>query len=286
MDFPNYFADADSDFKDSDYVIVGMPYDKTSSFRRGARHGPKEIRQASWNFETFNLFTGKDLKDYKIHDYGDLDITDDKPADMITKVKDSTSNILKDGKIPISIGGEHSITSGIIQAFPEDIAVISFDAHMDFRNTYEHEKYNHACVMRRISEHVDIKNIFLIGVRSADKEEFEEAKKQGLKFYNSLKIQENGIKQSCDEIKKNIKDKKVYITLDIDAIDPAYAPGTSTPEPFGLLPIDIIKVIKFFSSQIIGFDLVEVCPDYDNGETALLAAKIIRNIIEMIPAKN
>ena len=183
MNFPDYFADAESSFDEAEFIIFGVPYDKTSSFRKGASKAPKEIRQSSWNFETYNLKTGKDLRDIKFHDFGDLDVKNDSPQDMIKKVRDFTSKILEKNKFPIALGGEHSITPGIIQAYPKDTAVLSLDAHIDFRQEYENEPYNHACIIRRIANHIDIKNIAVLGIRSADKEEFEDAKKQDLFSY-------------------------------------------------------------------------------------------------------
>ncbi len=286
MKFPDYFADAESSFDKAKFVIFGVPYDKTSSFRFGASLAPNEIRQASWNFETFNFRTGFDLKDVKFHDYGDLNVEDKTPGDMIGEVKRFTSKILSKNKFPIALGGEHSITPGIVQAFSKDISVISLDAHFDFRQKYEDSPFNHACTSRRIADHVGIKNIALIGIRSADKEEFVDAKSLGLFYMDSFEIKENGIKKALDRTKRYLGDRKIYLTLDIDVLDPAYAPGTSTPEPFGLTPFDIVECIDFFSSNLIGFDVVEVCPTYDKGETALLAAKLIRYLIEQVESIN
>ena len=286
MDFPNYFADAESNFKKSKYVIFGVPYDNTSSFRQGASLAPKEIRYASWNFETFNIKTGIDLKDIKFHDHGDLNVKKVEPMVMVEKVKKFTATLLEKNKFPIALGGEHSITLGIIQAFPDDIAVLSLDAHLDFREQYENERYNHACIIRRIADHIYIKNIAVLGIRSAEKEEFKYAKKQNLFFIDSFTIREQGIKKALYEIKRYLKNKKIYLTLDIDVIDPAYAPGASTPEPFGLTNFDVLECIEFFSQQLVGFDVVEVCPTYDKGETAFLAAKLVRYIIEQTTLKH
>ena len=280
MNFPNYFADADSNFKDSDYVIFSIPYDKTSSFRYGADSAPNKIRLNSWNFETFNLRNKIDFKDIKVHDYGDLPINNLSINEIMNKVESLTNLILKNNKFPIAIGGEHSITSGILRAFPDDISVLSFDAHLDYRDIYENEKYNHACVIRRISEKININDIAILGVRSAEKKEFLEAKKEGLFWVDAFDIKENGIKKYLYEVKKRNNNKKLYLTLDIDVLDPSFAPGTSTPEPFGLSPMDILESIEFFSKDIIGFDVMEVCPSYDNGESAILAAKYIKTIIE------
>ena len=282
MKFPNYFADAEANFENSDFVIFGVPYDKTTSFRSSASKGPKEIRIASWNFETFNIKTGVDLRDIKFHDYGDLDVTKDSPKVMVEKVHKFVSSLIEKNKFPIAIGGEHSITPGIIRAFPEDIAVLLLDAHMDFRNEYENETYNHACVVKRISDMVGIDNIAVFGVRSAEKEEFEDAKNKGLFYIDSYFVKNNGVKEAIKEVKTRFKNKKIYLSLDMDVVDPAYAPAVSTPEPFGLTPFDVVEVIETFASKLVGFDIMEVCPPYDHGETAILAAKIIRYLISEV----
>ena len=282
MNFPDYFADAESDFDEADIIIFGVPYDKTSSFRTGASKAPKEIRQASWNYETFNLKTGNDLKDVKFHDYGNLDVKCNKPEEMVKKVKDFTSNLLANNKFPIAIGGEHSLTAGTVQAFPKDIAVLSLDAHIDFRQQYENEKFNHACITRRIADHIDVRNIAVIGIRSAEKEEYEAAKNQNLFNITSYEIKNLGIKSSLDKTREYLGDKNVYLSLDIDVLDLSYAPGVSTPEPYGLTPTEVIECIDSFSQKLIGFDIVEVCPPYDSGQTSLLAAKFVRQVIENV----
>ena len=282
MNFPDYFADAESSFDDADFIIFGIPYDKTSSFRSGAAKAPKMIRQASWNFETFNMNNQTDILDMKIHDYGNLDVEFKKPTEMVKIVNDFAQKIVNQNKIPIALGGEHSITSGIVDAFDEDIAVLSLDAHMDFRDEYEDEKYNHACVIRRIFDNKNIRNIAVLGVRSAEKDEYLKAKKEKLFFKISEEIQKHGIDQIISETKKHLKDKKIYLTLDIDVLDPCYAPGTSTPEPFGISTLDVKQIIESFSSQLIGFDVVEVCPNFDHGQTSILAAKFVRVFLENV----
>lgn len=287
MNFPNYFADAESSFNDAEFVIFGVPYDKTSSFRHGASKAPVEIRQSSWNFETYNIQTGVDLRDIKFHDYGDLNVSNnDPPAIMIEKVRDFVFKLIKKNKFPIMLGGEHSATVGAIQAFSDDIAVLFLDAHMDFRDRYENEQFNHACVIKRVAEYLDVGNIVIAGVRSAEKEEFEDAKSKNLFYLDAFSIFDKGIEKTLKDIKNYLNGKKVYLSLDIDVLDPSYAPGTSTPEPFGLTSLDVMKFIEFFASQLIGFDIVEVCPPFDNGETSLLSAKYVRYIVEHVWSSN
>jgi agmatinase len=279
MELPNYFADAESSFDNADFVIFSVAYDKTCSFRSGARKGPSKIRNVSWNFESYDIRTCVDFRNINVHDFGDLNILNIAPKKMIETVKDFTSRVLSKKKIPICLGGDHSITPGIVYAYPEDICVLSLDAHLDFRDEYRNEKYNHACTTKRISDHIKIKNIGILGVRSAEKQEYESARKEGLFFKTSFDIKNKSLKTILSETKKHFKDKKIYLTLDIDVVDPAYAPGTGTPEPFGITSFNLIEIIEFFSPQMVGFDVVEVNPDFDNGETAILAAKIVRNVI-------
>jgi len=276
MEFPDYFADAESSFDDASFILFGVPFEKTSSFRHGADKGPSEIRQASWNFERYDLRTGINFEDILVHDYGDLDVEKLNSKELFDTVKTFTSTVLRKQKIPIAIGGDHSITPGIVSAFPKDIAVLSLDAHMDFRQEYKNDIYNHACVIRRIADHIPLENIAVLGLRSAEKEEYQQAQQQGLFFRDAFTINNTGLKTIIQQTKTLLKGKKIYLTLDIDVVDPAYAPGTSTPEPCGLTPMQVIEIIEVFSPQLIGCDLVEVCPPYDQGQTAVLAAKLIK----------
>lgn len=282
MEFPNYFADAESSFDTASFVLFGVPFEKTSSFRHGADKGPFEIRQASWNFERYDLRTGMNFEEISVHDYGDLNVKNLSSKELFQTVQQFTGTLLKKQKIPIALGGDHSITPGIISAFPTDIAVLSLDAHMDFRQEYKNDIYNHACVIRRIADHVPTRNIAVLGLRSAEKEEYDQAQQQGLFFRDAFTMNDNGIRKIIQETKQQLKGKNVYLTLDIDVVDPAYAPGTSTPEPLGLTPVQVIEVIEAFAPQLIGFDLVEVCPPYDQGLTAILAAKLIKTTLSMI----
>ena len=282
MDFPDYFADAESSFDDASFILFGVPFEKTSSFRHGADKAPHEVRQASWNFERYDLRTGINFEEILVHDYGDLDVQNLTSKEVFETTKTFTSTLLAKQKIPIAIGGDHSITPGSIAAFPKDIAVISLDAHVDFRQKYKNDIYNHACVIRRVADHIPLQNIALLGIRSAEKEEYEQAQEQGLFFRDAFTINKIGIGKSIQQTKTHLKEKQIYLTLDIDVLDPAYAPGTSTPEPFGLTPRDVLEIIEAFSPQLIGCDITEICPPYDHGQTAVLAAKLIQTCISGI----
>jgi agmatinase len=282
MDFPNYFADAETSFENASFILFGVPFEKTSSFRHGADKAPYEVRQASWNFERYDIRTGINLEEILMHDYGDLNVQNLTSKEVFETTKTFTSKLLVKKKIPIAIGGDHSITPGIITAFPKDIAVISLDAHMDFRQKYKNDYYNHACVIHRVADHIPLHNIAVLGIRSAEKEEYEQAQEQGLFFRDAFTINKIGIEKIIQQTKTYLKGKQIYLTLDIDVVDPAYAPGTSTPEPFGLTPMDVLEIIEAFSPQLIGCDVVEVCPPYDHGQTAVLAAKFVQTFISGI----
>ncbi len=282
MQFPDYFADAEASFENASFILFGVPFEKTSSFRHGADKAPFEIRQASWNFERYDLRSGSNFEQIKIHDYGNLDVEKLTSKEVFEATKAFTAGLLAKNKTPLAIGGDHSITPGIVSAFPKDIGVISLDAHMDFRQQYKNDIHNHACVIRRITDHIPVENIAVLGIRSAEKEEYDQAKEQGLFFRDAFTIDKVGLKNIIKETKKHLQGKKIYLTLDIDVVDPAYAPGTSTPEPFGLTPLQITEIIEAFSPQLIGCDLVEVCPPYDHGQTAVLAAKLVQTSISWI----
>jgi agmatinase len=285
-DIPSYFADAEASFSESDLVLFGVAFDKTASFRSGARFGPESIRKASWNFESYNFHTNIDLQNHAIHDYGNLEITNDVDLNnMIKQVQQFSLSMINKGKKPILIGGEHSITAGVVQALPKDTCILSFDAHADFRDMYQGKKYNHACTLKRIADHVGSDHVYLCGLRSAGKNEYISLKKQDITFSDAYSFYEKGKEQVIQEIKSIFEQNPVYVTIDIDVLDPSFAPGTGTIEPFGLCPLDVLSIIDEISDQVIGFDVMEVNPLFDHGETSFLAAKIIRHIMERLLKK-
>ena len=277
-DTPSYFADAESDIDLARAVIFGVPLDKSVCFRRGARQGPAAIRKASWNFETFDYLTGVDFSEILVHDYGDVDIGEDQDiSTIIDRVTNITQKIFEKKKIPVCLGGEHTAIIGITKALPRHCHVIIIDAHADFRDSYLDQSLHHACTVRRIVERIGSDNLTLIGLRSAEKQEYLELQQSGMTVIDALSINRKGIDQilSSDTLQID-STSPVYLSIDIDAIDPGFAPGTGSPEPFGLHPSDILPIIDTYEDRLIGFDVMEVNPLYDHGETALLAAKIIR----------
>ena len=273
------FADANSDYKNARYVICGVPFDGTSSFRLGSRLAPQEMRAASYNFETYSSFFDVDLTDVRIYDAGDLKVaaTIDETLELISV---HAEKYVRDGKIPIMLGGEHSLTFPFVNACKQkypDIGFVVLDAHMDLREEYNGEKNSHACISRHIIEDVT-KKYASVGVRSGNREEYEYVRENNIRVFSAEDVISNGIKKVLEEIRKDIRGP-IYLSVDMDAIDPAFAPALGTPEPYGITPRDVREVISCLAPQIVGFDLVEIAPEYDSGGTALLGAKLVRDFI-------
>jgi agmatinase len=273
------FADANSDYKKARYVICGVPFDGTSSFRTGSRLAPQEVRAASYNFETYSSFFDIDLIDVQIHDAGDLEVasTIDETLEMISL---SAEKYVRDGKLPIMLGGEHSLTFPFANAcknkYP-DLGFVVLDAHMDLRQEYRGEKNSHACISRHIIENVTQKYAS-VGIRSGNREEYDYVNENNIKVFSAEEVFSKGIESVIDDMRKEIKGP-IYLSVDMDALDPAYAPALGTPEPYGLTPRDVREVISCLAPKIVGFDLVEITPEYDSGGTSILGAKIVRDFI-------
>jgi agmatinase len=275
----NTFADATASWDDAKFVIVGVPFDRTTSFRPGARFGPDSIRQHSWNFESYDLETGIDLSDVPIHDLGNASEFGH-AQDMVESVRGEIRPIYQAGKIPIVLGGDHACSPPCVEAYPdESLGVLYLDAHMDFRASYLGDSRSHACSSRRILEKVGANNIVVVGVRSVSAEEIDDNKTIGMRYVTAHEVAREGIEASIDRALAMLKTDRVYISLDIDAIDPAYAGGTGTPEPFGLTPRDVKYAIGKVAPRLAGMDIMEVSPHYDNGNTSALAARLAREAI-------
>lgn len=269
-----YFADANASFDDAKFVICGVPFDRTTSYRAGARMAPNAIRQASYNFETYLFEHDVDLSDVPMNDMGNVEECGS-PEEMVEIVRDIAKKAVKAGKFPVFMGGEHTTTIPVVEAF-DDIGVISIDAHLDYRESYLGLKYSHACVTRRISEHLGRENVLVFGVRSISAEEKSEKMPE---FIDAFTIHDVGVESAFKRALNIIRKEKVFLTLDIDGIDPAFAPGTGTPEPFGLTPMEVKKCISMLGERLVGFDVTEVSPPYDEGNTAALAARMMREVI-------
>jgi agmatinase len=271
------FAFATSSFEEADFVILGVPFDRTTSFRSGARAGPNAIREASYNFEPYVFEHDILLTEVKVHDAGNVEDCGS-AEDMVQETRQVVDRIVQAGKFPILIGGEHSITIPAVQAF-KNIGVIAVDAHLDFREEYMNNRLSHACVLRRNADHVGIENVLAFGVRSIS---IDERRAKMPEYIDAYTIHDEGVEKSFKRALNMIRKENIYFTLDIDGIDPAYAPGTGTPEPFGLSSMDVKKCINMVAPRMVGFDVNEVSPPYDKGNTAALAARMIIEVLAVV----
>ena len=267
------FADADAEYSSADYVLFGVPFDGTTSFKAGCRDAPLAIRQVSYNIETYLPFYDLEMTDVSVHDMGDMYV-ECLPDLMVEQVADAVSDLMKDEKVPIMMGGEHSVTIGAVQTLKPKWYVVC-DAHLDMQDEYRGSPFNHDCVTARVSEAVE--NIVIIGARSGCREEFEFAR-ENYHLYTADDVEERGIRSVLDEVSELIGDDSLYLSIDADAIDCCMTPGLGTPEPFGLSPKDVRAVIRRLSKNAVGFDYVEVLPN-DEGQTAMVAAHMIREFI-------
>ncbi|MDO5846651.1 MAG: agmatinase [Methanocorpusculum sp.] len=267
------FADADAEYRAAQFVLFGVPFDGTTSFKAGCRDAPAAIRQASYNIESYHPYYNLEMTDISFHDAGDMYI-ECLPDLMTEQVEDAVSDVVKDAKIPVMFGGEHSVTVGAVRALKPKWYVVC-DAHMDLQDEYRGSRFNHDCVTARVSETVD--NIIIIGARSGCRDEFAYAREH-FHLFTADEVRERGMKSVLDEAAALVGEDTLYLSIDADAIDCCLTPGLGTPEPFGLTPSDVRDVIRKFSKNAVGFDYVEVLP-IDSGETAMTAAHLVREFI-------
>lgn len=275
-DLRSRYMAASTDYHASRVVLLGAPMDYTSSFRPGSRFGPKAVREVSEGLEEYSFYQAKDLRDFPFFDAGDLYLPFGNVSKSLEMIGQAVSRIYHDGKIPFLLGGEHLISWPAIEflagKYPK-LRVVHLDAHTDLRASYQGEAYSHSSVMRLVAEALGKGRVYQFGIRSGDRSEFEYASEKTKLFPEEL-LAPFG---NC----KNLITHPIYVTIDIDILDPAYAPGTGTPESGGIRPRELFNFIKELSKlEIVGVDLVEIAPTYDpTGATSLLGAKLVREIV-------
>jgi len=258
-------------------VILGIPLDETTSFRPGTRFGPTSVRAASHALESYSLRQKRCLVPENYYDAGDLVLPLGNVEEALLVIKAASQEILAKGKKFMAVGGEHLITYPLVQSTLEkypDLVVIQMDAHMDMRFSYTGTGFSHATVMRRVIELLGPGRLYQLGIRSADKMELEDT--EGLSEIHFYKVIE-----PLGSLVSKIADRPIYLTIDIDVVDPAFAPGTGAPEPGGITSQELLDAIGILSGKnIVGADLVEVAPAYDaTGQTGLLAAAIVKECL-------
>jgi agmatinase len=266
-------------FEQARYVVFGVPFDVTSTYRMGARFMPNAVRQASLNIETYSFRSGFDVEDLLIHDAGDLHVSTDtrKTVDMVKLV---VADILEAGKMPVALGGEHTVTLGVAEglgARAAKTAIVSFDAHLDLRCEFMGLDLSHTTFMQVINEEVKPAKIVEVGTRSVCKQELAYAKKAGVEFITSHQILREGSDKIVKELKRKLAPyENVYLTVDMDVLDPAFAPAVQNPEPEGITTTALLDTVcALCDKRVVGFDVLEVAPTYDQGVSAVVAAKVI-----------
>ncbi len=261
MHIDSYFSLSNSDLDEAEYVLYGIPYDATQTFKPGSRFAPAAIRVASWNLEEYSQLFSFDLSSVKFCDAGNVNC-DGSFGDIVRRVE----SMKKFGGFPIAIGGEHTVSYAAFRGF-KSCCYLVFDAHFDLREEFDGSKFSHACTVRRIAE--EGVKIVIAGVRSGTEAErvFAESSKN-IEYIFAWDFEPRAVHELVEDC------SAVYVSLDVDVFDPAFAPGVSTPEPFGLEPMDFVKTVAEFADMVVGLDVVEVVPD-ENWITQTLAAKLI-----------
>ncbi len=275
---PNNFVGYDSDPEKAKIWVFGVPFDSTTSYRSGARRGPRAIREASQQTEVFDILTKSDISmDPGFFDLGDMDVARGDSAKTVKMVVDEIKNILDSNKTPLMLGGEHTLTAGGVQGvkefFNKPFKVIYFDAHGDLRDVYEHDKYNHACTARRVVEEVGKENLLEIGIREISEEEFQLFGDRMI-FRHECR---NDHKSTIEKIKKFVAGSDIYISLDIDVMDVGVVPGTGTPQADGLLYNEILDYFIALKSckKILAMDLMELAPLRESHVSEVSATKLL-----------
>lgn len=272
------FIGCDSEYSESDIVLFGAPFDGTTSFRPGTRFGPSEIRHQSYGLETYSPYQDADLCDCRIFDSGDLELCFGDTVRVLDDIESRTKQILEDGKLPFMVGGEHLVTLGAVRAvfdkYPQ-LAIVHFDAHADLRDDYLGQKLSHACVLRRCHELVGDGSIYQFGIRSGDRGEFiwQQQGHTEMYRYDTAELK---------QVLSRLQNRPVYLTVDLDVLDPSVFPGTGTPEAGGIgfdtLRKDVTMICQ--QLQVVGCDVNELSPAYDpSGVSTSVAGKIIREML-------
>lgn len=276
------FISCDAPYEEADVVIFGAPFDSTTSFRPGTRFAASAMRPDSYGLETYSPYLDLDLEAYALLDIGDLELPFGQPAAALDLIEETCSQILADQKIPVMIGGEHLVSLGMVRALHKqypDLHLIHFDAHTDLREDYLGNPLSHASVIRRSWELLGDGRIFQFGIRSGLREEFEWAKTHT----QLVKFDFSGLEEVCEKL----RGKPVFFTLDLDVLDPAFFPGTGTPEPGGVTFLQLLSALhKLQKLDLVGFDMNELSPHYDpSGVSTAIACKLLRELLLQVASR-
>jgi agmatinase len=265
--------------KEPSVYVFGVPFDATCSYKPGTRFGPNAIRHAFVNIEINSTQYGTRLEEITIEDLGNIKLTVN-PSVMLAVVGKVTKEVVAKNKQTVILGGEHLLTFGTFMAVPEDTVLLVFDAHYDLRDEYADMKLSHASFLRRIIEKRGSNNILHIGARGFSVEEADYRDKMGVRSITTKDLLNNNGERMVKDVVSTFND--VYVSVDLDVVDPAFAPGVGTPEALGITSHQLMNLIYMLEDKKIKtFDIVELSPPYDNGATSSLAAKLMAEIICM-----
>ncbi|MGD9964613.1 MAG: agmatinase [Candidatus Izemoplasmatales bacterium] len=275
------FQSCKAEYNEADVVLFSVPLDTTTSYRPGTRFAGNAVRVESIGIEWYSPYKEMNLRDYQTVDIGDLELPMGLVEESLDIVYENTKTILKDNKKPMMVGGEHLVTFPVVKALKEkypDLHIIHLDAHTDLRDEFLGRELSHATVLKRCYDILGDGRIYQFGIRSGDKHEFDFAKK-GHVFMQKFDF------EGLENIIEQIKDKPVYITIDLDVLDPSIFPGTGTPEPGGVSFKDLLDAMKKFEKlkYVVGADLVELAPMLDSSNVSTVAAaKALREMILLL----
>jgi agmatinase len=268
----------ESAFEQAQVVILPIPYEQTTTYGTGTKEGPQAIIAASRHMELYDEELDFEAFRFGIHTLREIETVASGPQAMLERITEVTRDLLRHGKFVIGLGGEHTISFGLVRAFAErfpGLSVLQFDAHADLRDTYQGTPYNHASVLRRISELVPAVQV---GIRSLSREEAEWVKSCGKKLFYAAEVL--GSPTIATAISEALTDD-VYITICLDGLDPSIMPAVGTPEPGGLGWYDVLRIVRRVAEtrHIVGFDVVELFPIPGNFAPDFLAAKLVYKVL-------
>ena len=271
------FLGCDSGYGEAKAVIFGAPFDGTTSYRPGTRFASRVMRAESYGLETYSPYQNKDLTDCRVFDGGDIELPFGNVQAVLQRIEEKAAAILQDGKIPVMLGGEHLVTLGAVRAAAKkypDLHILHFDAHTDLRDEYLGETLSHATVIRRCWDILGDGRIFQFGIRSGDRLEFMWAA-QGHVAMRRFDLQ--GFGETVEEL----AGKPLYVTIDLDVLDPSAFPGTGTPEAGGVTFMELLHaILSLKGANVVACDINELSPPYDpSGTSTATALKVLRELL-------
>ena len=263
---------------DARVALFGIPFEGRVNLRHGADHGPRELRLASDSIETYSPFLGRDLEDLALADLGDCELGDGTPREQLARAREEIRRFWRPGLLPVMLGGDHTATLPVIEvlapAIP-DLRILQLDAHPDLREEFLGERYNYASAMARVMDVVAPERVYQVGMRTGAREEFQRKAPHLFPAHRLHPVE--AVKRVLPELQAH----PLYVTIDVDVLDPSEAPGTGAPEPCGITAAELVEIVRLLAPcRVVGTDLMEVAPAWDpSGRTGITASWILREAI-------